>query len=97
MKKSQKETISEIEFMPIIPRKGVVAFVSFTYDKKFRIQDCAIVTRPQGGYRLSFPIKVLNNGKTIQTIYPISKELGNFISDYVLKTYEDFIKEKVRD
>jgi len=96
MKKSQKEIISEVEFMPIIPRKGVVAFVSFTYDKKFRIQDCAIVTRPQGGYRLSFPIKTLNNGKTIQSIYPISKELGNFISDNVLKVYENFIKEKVK-
>lgn len=96
MKKSKKETISEIEFNPIIPRKGVVAFVSFTYDRKFRIQDCAILTRPQGGYRLSFPIKTLNNGKTIQTVYPINKKLGNFISNILLKAYEEFLKEKVK-
>lgn len=95
MTKSAKE-ITEIDFFPITPKKGLICFVSFVY-KDLKISNCAILTRPDGELRLSFPIKTLNNGKTIQTVYPISKELGNFISNTIIKAYLKFIKDKVKD
>jgi len=96
-KKRAKEIISEIEFFPIIPKNGVICFCSFTYQNSLRIQDCAILTRPTGGYRLSFPIKKLANGKTIQAVYPITKELGNKIEEVLIVNYEDFLLKKVKN
>jgi DNA-binding cell septation regulator SpoVG len=96
VKKSKKEIISEIEFYPIIPKSGVIAFVSFTYLNNLRIQDCAIVTRPTGGYRLSYPIKNLNNGKTIQCVYPVNKTIGKQIEDTIILNYEKFLLKNVR-
>jgi len=96
-KTRKKEIITEIEFFPIIPKNGVIAFVSFTYENSLRIQDCAILTRPTGGYRLSFPIKKLANGKTIQSVYPINKELGEKIEEILLINFEDFLLKKVKD
>lgn len=96
MKKSKKEIISEIEFYPIMPKSGVIAFVSFTYQNTLRIQDCAIVTRPTGGYRLSYPIKTLRNGRTIQSIYPINKTIGKQIEDIIILNYEKFLLKNVR-
>ena len=96
-KKRIKEIISEIEFFPIIPKNGVIAFVSFTYQNSLRIQDCAILTRPTGGYRLSFPIKKLANGKTIQSVYPINKELSEKIEEVLMVNYENFLLKNTKD
>lgn len=95
MKKTDKE-IKEIDFFPVTPRNGLICFVSFIF-QNLKISDVAILTRPNGDLRISFPIKTLKNGKTIQTVYPITKELGNFISDTIIKEYKKFIEEKVKD
>jgi len=97
VKKSRKEIITEIEFYPIIPKNGVICFCSFTYENSLRIQDCAILTRPTGELRLSFPIKKLANGKTIQSVYPINKELGTKIEEVILINYEDFLLRKSKN
>ena len=96
LKKRKKEIVSEIEFLPIIPTKGLVCFISFTYNNSLRIQDCAILTRPRGGYRLSFPIKTLKNGKTIQSVYPINKKIGAKIEEIILLNYEHFLIKNVK-
>jgi len=93
-KKRKKEIISEIEFYPIMPKQGVIAFVSFIY-QNMHICDCALVTRPQGGYRLSYPIKQLPNGKTVQCVYPIDKSLGASIEEIVILNYERFLLNNV--
>ena len=95
MKKSKKEIITEIQFYPIIPSNGVVCFISLTY-QNLRINDIAIVTRPLGGYRISYPIKKLNNGKVVQSVYPITHELGNKIEKQVLLAYTDFLRDNVK-
>jgi DNA-binding cell septation regulator SpoVG len=95
--KSPKEIITEIEFFPVIPKNGVICFCSFTYENSLRIQDCAILTRPTGGLRLSFPIKKLANGKTIQAVYPINKILGSKIEEVLIVNYEDFLLRKAKE
>jgi DNA-binding cell septation regulator SpoVG len=97
-KSIKRAKISEVIFFPINPTsKGVVCFVSFTYSNLFRINDCAIVTKKTGGYRIVYPIKALPNGKTVSSIFPISKEVGQPIEDFILLEYENFTTEKVRD
>jgi DNA-binding cell septation regulator SpoVG len=99
MTKSIKRTkISEISIYPITPTsKGVVGFISFTYSDLFRINDCAIVTLRQGGYRIVYPLKTLPNGKTVNVIYPLSTKVAKPIEDFLLAEYEKFIKEKVKE
>ena len=95
-KRLKRAKISEIVFFPITPtNKGVVCFVSFTYSNLFRINDCAIVTKKIGGYRIVYPLKTLPNGKTVNTIYPLSALIAKPIEDFLLKEYEKFIKEKL--
>jgi DNA-binding cell septation regulator SpoVG len=99
MTKSRKRAkISETCFYPIKPTdKGVVAFVSFTYANLFRINDCAIVTKRSGGYRIVYPIKTLPNGKSISCIYPINQTIGNEIQDFLLSKYEEFLNIKTKE
>jgi DNA-binding cell septation regulator SpoVG len=98
MTKSRKVRLTEITFFPIIPSpKGVCAFVSFLYNNELRISDVAIITKPEGSYRFSFPIKTLQNGKTIQCVYPISEPIEKAISQQLLKAYTKFLKTKVRN
>lgn len=96
-KRNKKVNISEIVFYPIKPtNKGLVSYVSFTYDDSIRIQDCGIYTRPQGGYRILYPIKVLANGKSISSVYPIHRDIGVSIEDFLLLEYSKFVKEKIK-
>jgi DNA-binding cell septation regulator SpoVG len=97
-KSIKRAKISEISIYPITPTsKGVVGFISFTYSNLFRINDCAIVTLRQGGYRIVYPLKTLPNGKTVNVIYPLSAEIGRPIEDFLLTEYEKFIAEKVKE
>ena len=95
--RKKEEIISEIDFCPIIPKNGVIAFVSFTYKKQLRITDCALMTRPSGGYRLSYPLRNLMNGKTVNSVYPINKEIAQEIEILVYKLYEDFLFKNSKD
>jgi len=95
-KSGKRVKISEVTIYPIIPTpKGVVAFISFTYSNLFRINDCAIVTKREGGYRLVYPIKTIYNGKTINIIYPLSAKIGKPIEDTLLQEYNKFIDNKL--
>jgi len=91
--KSDKVEITEIDFFPITPKKGVVCFVSFTFQNSIRICDCAIVTLPKGGYRISYPLRTLPNGKKHQSAYPINKNVGMQIESCLLKAYADFLSK----
>jgi len=93
-KRRKRDEISELVFYPIIPTStGLVCYVSFTYKNALRIHDCAIVTKPLGGYRILYPIKTLSNGRRISSVYPISKEVGKEIEDFLLLEYDKFVKE----
>jgi len=95
--RKKREIISEVVFFPIKPtNKGVVGFVSFTYSNLFRINDCAIVTKREGGYRIVYPIKILPNGKTVNTIYPLSAKIAKPIEDFLLYAYDEFLGEKIK-
>jgi DNA-binding cell septation regulator SpoVG len=98
-KRRQSVKISEIVITPIVQdAKGMTGFISFTFNNQLRISDVAIFTRPQGNsYRFSYPIKTLKNGKTIQSVYPINKEVESAISEQLLIEYNAFLKKVNND
>jgi len=92
-----KPRINEILFYPVIPTAtGLVCYVSFTLNNSIRINDVGIYTRPTGSYRLLYPIKQLKNGKVISSVYPINKEIGKALEDFLFTEYNKFLKKHVK-
>ena len=80
--------LSEINIIPIKPRDGLLAFVSFILNNSFFIGDVALYTRLNGeGYRLAYPTKVLKNSLKVQCFHPINREVAKAIEDQVIKAF----------
>ena len=94
--KDKTTIISEIEIMPIKPQNGLIAFASFTLFEIIHCSSVAIFTKPNGGYRLSYPTKKIGN-QNIFIFYPIDKVLGNEIEERVIARYEDLTKDYIKD
>jgi stage V sporulation protein G len=80
--------ISEIQIIPIKPNNGLVGFASFVFDNCFYFSSIGIYTRPQGGYRLTYPTRKTPNG-SLQVFNPINREVANAIELAVISKYED--------
>ena len=80
--------LSEIEIVPVQPKDGLVAFVSFTLCGILRCSSIAILTRPNGGYRLVYPTKKVGS-RAMSIFYPITRKVGLAIEEEVIKKYED--------
>ena len=85
--------ISEIQIIPIKPVNGLVAFASFILDNKFYLGSIGIMTRPQGGYRLVYPSKIVGS-KNINTYYPIDKETAIWVETEVINRLEDVMNKQ---
>src|SRR5574344_1961686 len=57
-----QKRISEIQIVPVNPKDGLVGFASFVFDNCLHLGSIGIYTRPQGGYRLTYPTRKATNG-----------------------------------
>jgi len=86
--KNMDINLSEIEIIPVRPQKGLVAFCSFIINNTFCANDVGIRARMDGsGYLLTYPRKVLSNGKEVGLFYPIKKDVAQAIEDQVVKAF----------
>lgn len=83
-----KPKLSEIQIIPIKPKNGLVAFASFVLGGSLYLGSIGIVTRPQGGYRLTYPTKKVGN-RNINIFHPINKKFAEAIEKAVIKKFED--------
>ena len=79
--------ISEIQIVPIKPKDGIVAFVSFVLNEAVYLSSVAVMTRPQGGYRLVYPTKKIGD-RSIGIFYPIKKDFAGQIEKDVIEQLE---------
>jgi DNA-binding cell septation regulator SpoVG len=82
--------VTEIQIIPVKPKDGLVAFASFTYDYAFYFSSIGIYTRPQGGYRLTYPTRKTPNS-SISLFHPINKEIAQQIEAVVVSKYENIV------
>jgi len=87
--------LSEIQIIPIKPQNGLVAFASFVLNKNLYLGSIGIYTRPQGGYRLTYPTKKIAN-RDINIFHPINKEFAEAIKKAVIKKFEDVMNQNDR-
>lgn len=96
MKMKASISISEIQIIPVKPQNGLVAFASCVINNQFHLNNIAIYTSPSSlySYRLVYPSKVLPNGKSINCLYPINKDVGNEMTKRIVSKLEE-VMEKV--
>lgn len=84
--------ISEIQIIPVKPQDGLVAFVSFILDESIYLGSIAVLTRPEGGYRLVYPTKKVGL-RNINIFHPINKAFSQSIEKEVISKFEDVMKK----
>lgn len=82
--------ISEVNVIPIRPRDGLVAFASCIVNSSLYLGNIGIYTSPSSpdGFRLTYPLKILPNGKEINCVHPINKEAGEAIKRAIVSKYQ---------
>ncbi|MBU1008101.1 SpoVG family protein [Candidatus Dependentiae bacterium] len=80
--------VTEIQITPVKPREGLVGFASFIFDDAFYCSSIGIYTRPQGGYRLTYPIRK-PSANNLHIFHPINKEVAQMIEEAVISKYEE--------
>lgn len=79
--------ITEIQIVPIKPCEGLVAFTSFILNDCFYMGSIGIYTRPQGGYRLTYPTR-----GNFNIFYPINRKVAGEIEKIIITKFEEVTK-----
>ncbi|MDP3992692.1 MAG: septation protein SpoVG family protein, partial [bacterium] len=79
--------ITEIQVTPIKPQDGLVGFASLVFANSFYLGSIGIFTRPQGGYRLTYPTK-----GNLSLFYPINRSVAQEIEEAVITKFEEVTK-----
>lgn len=82
--------ISEIQITPVKASDGLIGFVSFVLEDAFYMGGIGIYTRPEGGIRLTYPIKNHLSG-AIPIFHPINKWVGEQICEQVAEKYNELL------
>lgn len=83
--------VSEVQIMPIKPNNGLVGFASFVFENDFYLGSIGIYTRPQGGYRLTYPTR-----GTFNIFHPINKQIAEEIEKEVITKFEKVTNQNDR-
>lgn len=83
--------ITEVQVAPIKPKDGLVGFASVIFDNCLYLGSIGIMTRPEGGYRLTYPMRS-GQEKNINVFYPINRPTAERIERAVITKFESLMK-----
>ncbi|MFC1496292.1 hypothetical protein ACFL52_02640 [Candidatus Margulisiibacteriota bacterium] len=86
--------IDELEIIPLRPQKGRIAVISFVLNGALKISNISIYTRPQGGFRLVYPTKMMPTGYEEACFKPITREMAQVFDEVLIESYKAFIMDK---
>jgi len=90
----QEISISEVQVTPIKPKEGLVGFASVIFNDCMYLGSIGIFTRPQGGYRLTYPTRKAGS-TNINVFYPIRKEVAITLEEVIIGKFEEVTKKYV--
>lgn len=86
--------LSEVQIVPVKPNNGLVGFASLVFDNCIYLGSIGIYTRPQGGYRLTYPTRKGTNSN-FNIFHPINREVAEEIEKVIISKFEDVTKSYV--
>lgn len=86
-----KPNLTEINIVPIKPTNGLVGFASFVLDGNLYLGSVGIMTRPSGGYRLTYPTKKVGT-TDLNVFYPINKDFAQAVEKIIVQHFEKVMK-----
>lgn len=84
--------ICQVEITPIKPSGGLVGFASCVVDEWLYLSSIGIMTRLSGGYRLTYPTKLIGDG-SVSLFHPINKNAGQQLELTIINAYENVMKK----
>ena len=87
----QEMETSEVQVVPIKPNNGLVGFASVLFNNSLYLGSIGIYTRPEGGYRLTYPTRKAGT-TNINVFYPIRKEVAVFLERVIIGKFEEVTK-----
>lgn len=85
--------LTEIQIIPIKPQNGLVAIASFVLDNNLYLGSIGIFTRPQGGYRLTYPTKKVGS-RDINIFHPINKQFASQVETEIINKFEEVMNNQ---
>jgi len=82
--------ISEVQIIPLKPKDGLVGFANIVIDNSIFLSSIGIYTRPEGGYRLTYPTK---GSGGLNIFHPINKEAGDQLEKAIVSKFEEVISK----
>ena len=83
--------ITEVQITPVRPCSGLVAFASCVIGDSIHLGGIGIYTRPEGGYRLTFPTRKAGPS-SYPIYYPINRATTEVLTEKVISKYEEVMK-----
>ena len=84
--------ISEVQITPIKARDGLVGFASIVFDNCLYLGSIGIFTRPNGGYRLTFPTRT-NGTQSINVFHPINRDIADSIERAISEKFQELVEQ----
>ena len=78
--------VGEVQIRPIKPTNGLLGFASVIFDDCLYLGSIGIYSRPQGGYRLTYPTKKESG---LNIFYPINGRVNGQIEEAVISKFEE--------
>jgi DNA-binding cell septation regulator SpoVG len=86
--------LSEVQVVPVKPFNGLVGFASLVFDNSLYLGSIGIYTRPEGGYRLTYPTRKTATSN-FNVFHPINKGIATEIENAVIAKFENVMKTYV--
>lgn len=87
--------ITEIQVKPIKPKNGLIAFASVVLDNSIYLGSIGLMTRLNGGYRLTYPTKQVGS-VMLDIFYPINKQFAENLENIVIEQYKKITQKDDR-
>ena len=84
--------ISEVQITPLKPRDGLVGIASVVLNNDLYLGSLGIMTRPQGGYRVTYPLRKHANG-SFNIYHPINRAFAQELSESIINRFEQIAGE----
>lgn len=84
--------ISEIQITPIKPIDGLVGFASLVFDGCLYLGSIGVFTRPNGGFRLTYPTRKGTMGGA-NVFHPINRIVAEQIEHAVIEKFEKLMSK----